>query len=86
MNTIPIIIYMNIENASYQGLRPNLNSRYWTTSLYEGNYFNNLIFYGLKQEILRRVIINGMFGSSWHFKRFILLSVNFLGNDAEAVV
>ena len=73
-------------NASYQGLRPILNSRYWTTSPYEGNYFNDFIFYALKQEILRRVIINGMCGSFWHFKRFILLSVKVLDNDAEAVV
>ena len=76
----------NIQNASYQGLRPNLNSRYWTALLYEGNYLNDFIFYGLKQEILIRVIINGMSGSSWHFKRFISLSVKVLDNDAEAVV
>ena len=76
----------NIQNASYQGLRPILNSRYWTTSLYEGNYFNDFIFYGLKQEILSRVIINGMSGSSWHFKHFISLTVKVLDNDAEAVI
>ena len=55
-------------------------------SPYEGNYFNDFIFYALKQEILRRVIINGMSGSFWHFKRFISLSVKVLDNDAEAVV
>ena len=76
----------NIQNASYQYLRPILYSRYWTASLQEGNYFNDFIFYGLEQEILSRVIINGMSGSSWHFKCFILLSVKVLDNDAEAVV
>ena len=76
----------NIQNAQYQGLTPILNSRYWTTSPYEGTYFNDFIFYGLKQEILSIVIINGMSGSSWHFKRFISLSVKVLDNDAEAVV
>ena len=76
----------NIQNASYQGLRPILNSRYWTTSPYQGNFFNDFIFYGLKQDILSKVIINGLSGSSWHFKRFISLSVKVLDNDAEAVV
>ena len=45
-----------------------------------------LDFMVLKQEIFSRVIINGMSGSSWHFKWFISLSVNALDNDAEAVV
>ena len=76
----------NIQNASYQGLRPILKSRYWTTSPYEGNYFNDFLFYGLKQEILSRAIINGMSGSSWHFECFISLTVKVLDNDAEAVV
>ena len=76
----------NIQNASYQGLKPILNIRHGITSPYEGNYFNDFIFYGLKLEILSRVIINGMSGSSWHFKRFISLSVKVLDNDAEAVV
>ena len=76
----------NIQNVSYHSLRPILNSRYWTTSPYEGTYFNDFIFYGLKQEILSIVIINGMSGSSWHFKRFISLSVNVLDNVAEGAV
>ena len=54
----------NIQNDPYQGLTPILNSRYWTTSPYEGTYFNDFVFYSLKQEILSRVIINGMFASS----------------------
>ena len=72
----------NSQNVPYQGLSPILNSRYWTISPYKGTYFNDFIFYGLKQEILSRVIINGMSGSSWHFKRFISLSVKVLDNDA----
>ena len=76
----------NIQNASYQGLRPILKSRYWTMSPYEGNYFNDFLFYGLKQEILSRAIINDMSGSSWHVECFISLTVKVLDNDAEDVV
>ena len=39
----------NIQNVPYQGLRAILNSRYWTTSPYKGTYFNDFIFYVLKQ-------------------------------------
>ena len=42
----------NIQNAPYQGLRLIFNSRCWTTSPCEGTYFNDFIFYRLKQEIL----------------------------------
>ena len=76
----------NIQNALYQGLRSIWNSGYGTTSPYEGNYFNGCIFYALKQEILSRVIINDLCGSSWHFTCFISLSVKVLDNDAKAVV
>ena len=70
----------NIQNTIYQGLRPNSNTRYWTVSLYDSNYFNEFIFYGLKQNILSRVIINYVTND------FISLSVKVLDNDAEAVI
>ena len=75
----------NIQNSPYQNLQPIINSRYWTTLPYEGTYFNDLIFYGLRQNILGRVIINGMSGSSWHFKHFVSLSLKVL-DDVEAFV
>ena len=76
----------NIQNSPDQDLREIINSRYWTTPPYEGNYFNDFIFYGLRQYILGRVIINDMSGSSWHFKCFVSLSLKILDNDVEAVI
>ena len=61
----------NIQNSPHQDLSPVINSRYWITPPYEGIYFNDFIFYGLKQNILGRVIINSMFDGSWHFKCFV---------------
>ena len=75
----------NIQNSPYQNLQPIINSRYWTTSPYEGTYFNDFIFYGLRQNILGSVIINGMSGSSWHFKHFVSLLLKVL-DDVEAFV
>ena len=79
-------IIESIQNSLYPSLRSIINNRYWTTAPYESVYFNDFIFFGLKQVILNRVIINGMSGSSWHFKRFISLSVKTLDNEAEAVI
>ena len=76
----------NIQNSPHEDLIPIINSRYWTTPPYEGIYFNDFIFYGLRQSILSKVIINGMSGSSWHFKHSISLSVKILDNNVEAVI
>ena len=56
------------------------------TSTYDGIYFNDFIFFGLKQEILSRVIIHQMSGSSWYFRRFISLAVKILDDATEAVI
>ena len=75
----------NIQQSPYQDLRPIINSRYWTTPLYEATYFNDFIFFGLRQKILSRVIVNGMIGSSWHFKRFFSLSLKVLDINVESI-
>ena len=75
----------NIQQSLYQDLKPLIKSRYWTTPPYEGAYFNDFIFFALKQNILSRVIINGMTGSSWYFKCFVSLSLKVLDNNIEAV-
>ena len=73
----------NVQLALYSGVQPLLNTRHWTTSTYDGVYFNDFIFFGLKQEILNRVIINSVTGSSWHFKRFVSLAVKILDDAVE---
>ena len=74
----------NIQNSPYKDVRPIFNSRYWTTPPYEGIYFNDFIFHGLRPNILDRVIINDMSGSSLHFKRFVSLSLKILDNNVQA--
>ena len=76
----------NIQKSLYLGLQPIINSRYWTNATHDSVYFIDFIFFGLKQDILSRVIINGMPGSSWYFKRFISLAVKILDDEAEAVI
>ena len=74
------------KKSLYPDLQPIINSRYWSTATYDSIYYNDFIFFGLKQDILNRVIINCMSGSSWHFKRFISLAVKILDDAAKAAI
>ena len=53
----------NIQQSVFENLRPILNTRYWTTDVYKATYFNDFVFYGLRQNILSKVIVNSMSGS-----------------------
>ena len=46
-----------------EDLTPILNTRYWTTDVYKTTYFNDFVFYGLRQNILSKVTVNGMSAS-----------------------
>ena len=54
------------------------NTRYWTTDIYKGVYFNDFIISEIRSNILKRVIINNLTGSSWYFNRFKHLSIKVL--------
>ena len=64
----------NIQQSALENLRPIINVCYWKSDAYRTTYFNNYVFYSLKQNILNKVIANGMSGSSLCFRRFILIS------------
>ena len=78
-------IIENIHQSVYENLRPILNTRYWSTDTYRATYFNDYVFHSLKQNILSKVIANGMTGSSWRFNRFILINLSVLKLDKEIV-
>ena len=66
----------NIQRSAFENLRPFLNTRYWTTDVYKSTYFNDFVFYGLRQNILSKVIVNGMSGSSWKFRRLVMIRLD----------
>ena len=70
-----------IENTQ-TSIRPDLqaltNTRYWTTVTCDSIYFNDFILHSLRSDILKRVIVNQMSGSSWYFKRFLNLALKIL--------
>ena len=75
----------NMQQSAFENLRPILNTRYWTTDVYKATYFNDFVFYGMRQNILSKVIVNDMSGSSWKFCRFVMISLKVLDLDREIV-
>ena len=55
-----------------------VDSRVWQTDVYSGIFFNDFVESNLANDILKKVIVNGMTGGSWRFKRFdrICITVN----------
>ena len=64
----------NIQNSIRPDLQALTNIQYWTTETYDSN-FNEFILHSLRSDILKRVIVNQMSGSSWYFKRFLNLTI-----------
>ena len=58
----------NKQNSVMNNWEPLVDTQYWSTETYDGKYFDDFILFGLKQDILKRVIVNNMSGSAWYFK------------------
>ena len=62
------------------------NTRYWSTSVYSATYFNSYVYYSLRQDIGKRVILKGLSGSSWLFNKFTNLSVSIYKNPSKLLL
>ena len=51
------------------------DNRAWLTNSIVTKHFNTFIRTEIKNEIIKRIIVNGQSGSSWFFKRFERLSI-----------
>ena len=69
---------MNRQSAQRDGFAEITDRRICQTNVYNGGYFNDFMKSNLANDILKRVIMNGMPGSSGRFKRFdrICITVN----------
>ena len=61
------------------------DTRYWSTDVYTVNYFNQFVYYNLAEDYGKRVILNGLSGSSWTFNRFINLNLILIKNSTVLV-
>ena len=68
----------NIQPSPEEIGTPIIDSRYWLTEPYRTRYFSDYVFFGLNKNIEKRVIANGMSGSSWQFRRFLHLNLSVL--------
>ena len=65
----------NIQSAVDDFNEPLKNSRYWTTDPIQTKSFNDYVYFTIRESILKRVINNGLTGSSWHFNRFLYINI-----------
>ena len=65
---------------------PRYNTRYWSTDVYPANFLNSFVYYNLRQDISKRVISNGLSGSSWMFSKFLSLIVSVYKNTNKLVL
>ena len=76
-------VIQNKQDSPLPNSQPSLYTRYWSMGIYEGVYFNDFFFFGIKHEILNRVIVNGLSGSSWYFNKFASLSLKVLDGQVD---
>ena len=75
----------NIQHSILDNVAPITDTRYWSTETYTVNYFNQFVYYNLAEDYGKRVINNGLSGSSWVFNRFINLSLTVVKNQNAIV-
>ena len=60
-------------------------NRNWLTRVFNARYFNEFVRAELFNKITKKVIVNGLTGSSWHFKRFERLNITVVPNNIKFV-
>ena len=73
----------NIQPSPFESEQPIKNSRYGSTGLQQTKSFYDFIYFNLREETLKRVINNGMSGSSWHFNCFLNINVKILDTENQ---
>ena len=54
---------------------PLKNTKYWSTEPIETKSFNEFVHFNIRESILKRIIKNGLTGSSWRFNRFVYINI-----------
>ena len=68
----------NVQSALDEYNESLKNSRYWTTDPIQTKSFNDFVYFTIRESILKRVINNGLTGSSWHFNRFLYINIKIM--------
>ena len=76
---------VNRQPAQRGGFTGITDGRIWQTKVYDGIYSNDFIKSNMVNDILKRVIMNGMSGSSWRVKRFDRSSITVNSDDLRGI-
>ena len=57
---------------------PLTQTKYWSTEPLQTKSFNDFVSFKTRESILKRVIVNKLSGSAWHFNKFNYLNVKIL--------
>ena len=76
-------VIQNKQDPPLPHMNPIFDTKYWSTTPHEGVYFNDFIFFGIRHEVLNRVIVNGLSGSAWYFNRFVSFSLKVFDQNFE---
>ena len=68
----------NVQQALDNYSEPLVQTRYWSTEPIQSKSFNDFVSFKSRESILKRVINNGLTGSSWNFNKFNYLNVKIL--------
>ena len=60
--------------------------RIWMTNVYTCKFFNEFVRGQIKNDLMKRVIINRMSGSSWRFKRFECITMIVSRIDKKSII
>ena len=86
-NSVLIKAGFSIENVqqafSNDYSDPLLQTRYWTTETFESKSFNDLISFKIRESVLKRVVLNNLSGSAWHFNKFNYMNVKIVNVPLE---
>ena len=64
---------------------PLTQNRYWSTEPIVARFFNDFVYFKIKESILKRVIQNRLSGSAWNFHKFNYLNVKILKISKQLV-
>ena len=68
----------NIQQALNNYTEPLTQSRCWSTEPIQTRFFNDFVYFKIKESILKRVINNRLTGSAWNFHKFNYINVKIL--------
>ena len=73
----------NVQQPLDNYSEPLVQTRYWSTKPFQTKSLNDFVLFKVREDILKRVLINELSGSAWNFNKFNYLNVKILNTSYE---